>query len=87
MDFTLADIEKLLQRELQPIREDISDLKTRTGNMEVTLDLVSKNVQDLKEEVFIIRRVEIPRLTRAVVAIAHHTGVMSPDIQELEAVI
>lgn len=48
---------------------------------------LSKNIQDLKQEVFIIRRVEMPRLTKATISIAHHTSVTSPEIQELEAVI
>ncbi len=91
MDFTLADIEKLLHRviqsELEPIREDIRDLKTRVSNIEIILDVMSQNIKDLQQEVFIIRHVEIPRLTKAVVAIAHHTGATSPEIQELEAAI
>lgn len=84
MDFTLADIEKLLQREL---KKELDPIKSRIDTMEITLDLMSKNTQDLKQEVFIIRHVQLPRLTRAVVAIAHHAGVMSSDIQELEAAI
>lgn len=95
MDFTLDDIEQLLRKvlqiELQPIKEDIQDLKERVSKLEDRVasfeDYATREFGIIRSELTVIRKVELPRLTRAVVTIAHHTSVMSPDIQELEAAI